>query len=269
MKILLFAGLLMMVLGIASLLVPVPHSETQGIKIGDTNIGVQTASGRRVRRKPAEAIAISRAGLKLAAVYQNRQNRPEDFPKPRAQPPEATLMTTRRTSSCSRQGRPSISPRIDPSDAVVKNNIVPVFVGVKKAFKAAAGANAPAYKIGVYGWVARAACCARAILSTSTWLCQSTGFAQHDKYLKSMDWNLEQNMPEIVCGMKCDRTRPIPTTRSSVLSCSTWALLVRPSPASRRSPYTANPGSSRPGVARQGRSGFELRGELGVAVARR
>jgi hypothetical protein len=48
MRILLFAGLLLVVLGIASLVVPVPHSETQGIKIGDTNIGVQTSHSERV-----------------------------------------------------------------------------------------------------------------------------------------------------------------------------------------------------------------------------
>jgi hypothetical protein len=40
MKILLFAGLLVVVLGIASLVVPVPQTETHGIKAGDVNIGV-------------------------------------------------------------------------------------------------------------------------------------------------------------------------------------------------------------------------------------
>ncbi len=45
---LLFAGLLLVVLGIASLVVPIPHSETQGIKVGDTNIGLQTSHSERV-----------------------------------------------------------------------------------------------------------------------------------------------------------------------------------------------------------------------------
>jgi hypothetical protein len=43
MKILLFAGLLVVVLGIASLIVPIPQTETHGIKAGDVNIGVQTS----------------------------------------------------------------------------------------------------------------------------------------------------------------------------------------------------------------------------------
>ena len=37
MKTFLFAGLLLVVLGIASLVVPIPRSETQGIKVGNTN----------------------------------------------------------------------------------------------------------------------------------------------------------------------------------------------------------------------------------------
>jgi hypothetical protein len=48
MKLLLFAGLLMIVLGIASLVVPIPHTETHGVKLGDTNIGVQTSTSERV-----------------------------------------------------------------------------------------------------------------------------------------------------------------------------------------------------------------------------
>lgn len=48
MRILLFAGLLLVVLGIASLVVPIPHSETHGIKAGDIDIGVQTSHSERV-----------------------------------------------------------------------------------------------------------------------------------------------------------------------------------------------------------------------------
>ena len=47
-KILLFAGLLLVVLGIASLVVPILHRETQSIKAGDLNIGVQISHSERV-----------------------------------------------------------------------------------------------------------------------------------------------------------------------------------------------------------------------------
>ena len=36
------AGLIVVVLGIASLLVPIPHTEKHGIKAGGVNIGVET-----------------------------------------------------------------------------------------------------------------------------------------------------------------------------------------------------------------------------------
>jgi hypothetical protein len=48
MKILLFAGLLLIVLGIVSLVVPIPHSETEGVKVGNTNLGVQTSHSERI-----------------------------------------------------------------------------------------------------------------------------------------------------------------------------------------------------------------------------
>jgi hypothetical protein len=64
MKILLFAGLLLVVLGIASLVVPIPRSETQGIKVGDTNIGVQTNHSERV--SPIISAVLIAGGIALA-----------------------------------------------------------------------------------------------------------------------------------------------------------------------------------------------------------
>jgi len=63
MKMLLFAGLLVIVLGIASLVVPIPHSETQGIKIGDANIGVQTSHSERV--SPIISAVLIAGGIAL------------------------------------------------------------------------------------------------------------------------------------------------------------------------------------------------------------
>ena len=64
MKMLLFAGLLLIVLGFASLVVPIPHSETEGIKIGDTNIGVQTSHNERV--SPVVSAVLIAGGIALA-----------------------------------------------------------------------------------------------------------------------------------------------------------------------------------------------------------
>ena len=47
MKIVLFAGLVLVVLGIASLLMPIPHTETAGVNVGNTNLGLQTSHSAR------------------------------------------------------------------------------------------------------------------------------------------------------------------------------------------------------------------------------
>jgi len=64
MKILLFAGLLVVVLGIASLVVPIPRTETHGIKAGDMNIGVQTSHSERV--SPMVSVVLIAGGIALA-----------------------------------------------------------------------------------------------------------------------------------------------------------------------------------------------------------
>ena len=64
MRILLFAGLLLVVLGIASLVVPIPHSETHGIKAGDIDIGVQTSHSERV--SPIISVVLIGGGIALS-----------------------------------------------------------------------------------------------------------------------------------------------------------------------------------------------------------
>lgn len=64
MKMMLYAGLLLIVLGIASLVVPIPHNETEGIKIGDANIGVQTSHSERV--SPVVSAVLIAGGIALA-----------------------------------------------------------------------------------------------------------------------------------------------------------------------------------------------------------
>lgn len=64
MKSLFYAGLLLMLLGIASLIVPIPHSETHGIKAGDVNIGVQTSHNERV--SPIVSAVLIAGGVVLS-----------------------------------------------------------------------------------------------------------------------------------------------------------------------------------------------------------
>jgi len=68
MKTLLFAGLLLVVLGIASLVIPIPRSETQGIKVGDTNIGVQTSHSERVSPIISGVLIVGGIALAIAGA---------------------------------------------------------------------------------------------------------------------------------------------------------------------------------------------------------
>jgi hypothetical protein len=62
-KALLWIGVVLLILGIASLLIPIPHTETQGIKAGDLNIGVQTKHSERVA--PAVSVVLIAGGIAL------------------------------------------------------------------------------------------------------------------------------------------------------------------------------------------------------------
>lgn len=64
MKILLSAGVLLIVLGIASLVVPIPHTETEGIKVGGTNLGIQTSHSERV--SPVISAVLIAGGIALS-----------------------------------------------------------------------------------------------------------------------------------------------------------------------------------------------------------
>jgi hypothetical protein len=48
MKPLFLAGLVVLILGIASFFVALPHTENHGVKIGDASVGVQTRSSERL-----------------------------------------------------------------------------------------------------------------------------------------------------------------------------------------------------------------------------
>ncbi|MFZ1918380.1 MAG: hypothetical protein WAU58_12455 [Terriglobales bacterium] len=64
MKVLLYAGLLLVVLGVVSLVVPIPHAETEGIKVGNTNFGIQTSHSERV--SPIISAVLIAGGIALS-----------------------------------------------------------------------------------------------------------------------------------------------------------------------------------------------------------
>ncbi len=66
MRTLLVVGVVLIVLGVLSLFVGLPHQHSSGIQIGDAKIGVQTQTSERIPL-PA-SIAIILGGVVLAAV---------------------------------------------------------------------------------------------------------------------------------------------------------------------------------------------------------
>ena len=66
MKPLLWIGLVVLILGFASLLVPIPHSERQGIQAGGVSIGVTTQTEERVSPMLSGLMILGGAGLMIA-----------------------------------------------------------------------------------------------------------------------------------------------------------------------------------------------------------
>jgi hypothetical protein len=61
MKALTLVGVLLVALGILSFVVPVPHSESHGVKFGDAKISVQTESSEKL--PPAAGIVLLAGGV--------------------------------------------------------------------------------------------------------------------------------------------------------------------------------------------------------------
>jgi len=65
MKALFAVGLAVMILGVLSFFIAIPHSENHGIKAGDVNIGVQTHDSEKVAPAISVMLVVG-AGLMIA-----------------------------------------------------------------------------------------------------------------------------------------------------------------------------------------------------------
>jgi len=66
MKALFVIGLAVLILGILSFFVAIPHSENHGIKTGDINIGIQTHESKKVAPAVSAVLVVAGAGLIIA-----------------------------------------------------------------------------------------------------------------------------------------------------------------------------------------------------------
>ena len=58
MKLLLVAGIVLLVLGIVSFFVPVPHSEHHGVSFGDARVGITTHEDEKVSPETAALVGF-------------------------------------------------------------------------------------------------------------------------------------------------------------------------------------------------------------------
>jgi hypothetical protein len=66
MKALLLIGVLLVVLGIVSFFIPVPHSEHHGVNLGDAHVGITTEHEEKVSPTISIALVVVGAGLMIA-----------------------------------------------------------------------------------------------------------------------------------------------------------------------------------------------------------
>ena len=66
MKALFAVGLAIIILGILSFFIAIPHSENHGIKAGDVSVGVQTHSSQKVSPAISAVLLVAGAGLMIA-----------------------------------------------------------------------------------------------------------------------------------------------------------------------------------------------------------
>lgn len=65
-KVLMLVGVAVLVLGILSFFVPVPHSEHHGVNLGDAHVGITTHDEDRVPPAVSIVLVVVGAGLMIA-----------------------------------------------------------------------------------------------------------------------------------------------------------------------------------------------------------
>ena len=72
MKALLWIGIILVVLGVLSLFVPIPHQESHGIEAGGVKVGVQTRSEEKVSPAISAALIVVGGVLAVAGARSGR-----------------------------------------------------------------------------------------------------------------------------------------------------------------------------------------------------
>lgn len=153
----------------------------------------------------AEAQAICARGMTIAVVFQQRQDRAEDFSETKGY--EAGRRAYRYALNDIGQPEGSgiyFAVDFDASDEEIKRFVVPYFQGVHKAFKEVSG-NQPIYRVGIYGSGATSRVLTKKNLCSLVWLAMSRGYRGTEEALNNGAYHLEQRAPQAkVCGLRLD-----------------------------------------------------------------
>ena len=157
------------------------------------------------RLMPQEALTLGQAGISIAPVYQNRQDRAADFSRAKGETAGRDAYDYAMNSIFQPAGSGIyFAVDFDASSSEINGNVLPFFVGVAKAFKDMSDDGNPAYRVGVYGSGRTCRMIKEKGQADYTWLAQSVGWGEYIKFLNTKRWNLKQNMPARVCGIDCD-----------------------------------------------------------------
>ena len=67
MKNLFWIGTIVLILGIASLFIPIPHTERQGVKAGGVSLGIETRHSETLPPLVSGVMILAGAGIMIAA----------------------------------------------------------------------------------------------------------------------------------------------------------------------------------------------------------
>jgi hypothetical protein len=72
MKALFVVGLILLILGVASLFVPIPQKERAGVEVGGVSLGVETTTREKVSPIVSGALIVAGAGMMIAGGRKRR-----------------------------------------------------------------------------------------------------------------------------------------------------------------------------------------------------
>ena len=68
MKLLFWCGVVLVVLGVFSLVIPIPHTEREGFSAGGVSVGIQTQHSERVSPIISAVLILGGAGMMIAGT---------------------------------------------------------------------------------------------------------------------------------------------------------------------------------------------------------